>query len=285
MLKFINLISGGGSTNLAVLLAERPGGKLYGLTKTIAIISSDSKAKGIERAKEAGFPEKDIHLVEPKKGNLAKQLLEIFKRYRPDYFHQLGWMSLTPLEVIKNYQGLNQHLGPGGKWMYGARRICAHMIFCQRIGELRPIPIFCQWVEREYDKGNVIYLRYEELRANETPEGAAERLLVIEHQVQIEGRWLVARGTFKEEPVPKIAKNPEEEKILFDADMLQQLGPFGIAKHVLKYKDKKFNELTKLGKADLVGVSNLLMTESGKKLGKGKIDYVKDFFESALLGK
>jgi len=217
MLKFTNLISGGGSTNLAIVKAERSGGRLYGLTKTIAIISSDSKAKGIERVKEAGFPEKDIFVVEPKKGNLAKQLLEIFERYKPDYYHQLGWMPLTPLEVIKNYQGLNQHLGPGGKWMYGVRRICAHMIFCQRIGELRPIPIFCQRVAPEYDKGNVIYLRYEGLRANETSEEAAERLLVIEHQVQIEGRLRLARGVFKEEPVPKIAKNPEEEKILFEA--------------------------------------------------------------------
>jgi len=217
MLKFTNLISGGGSTNLAIVEAERSGGRLYGLTKTIAIISSDSKAKGIERVKEAGFPEKDIFVVEPKKGNLAKQLLEIFERYKPDYYHQLGWMPLTPLEVIKNYQGLNQHLGPGGKWMYGVRRICAHMIFCQRIGELRPIPIFCQRVAPEYDKGNVIYLRYEGLRVNETPEEAAERLLVIEHQVQIEGRLRLARGAFKEEPVPKIAKNPEEEKILFEA--------------------------------------------------------------------
>jgi len=32
---------------------------------------------------------------------LAKQLLKIFDRHRPDYFHQLGWMPLTPLKVIK----------------------------------------------------------------------------------------------------------------------------------------------------------------------------------------
>ena len=92
-----------------------------------------------------------------------------------------------------------------------------HMIFCQRIGELRPIPIFCQRVAPEYDKGNVIYLRYEELRDNEIPEEAAKRLLAIEYYVQIEGRLRLARGTFKEEPVPKIAKNLEEEKILFGA--------------------------------------------------------------------
>lgn len=217
MLKFINLISGSGSTNLAVLEAEKPGGKLYGLTKTVAIISSDPEARGIERAKEVGFPEKDIHLVFPEKGNLAKQILEIFDKYKPDYFHQLGWMPLTPLELLKHYKGLNQHLGPGGKWMYGIRRIYAFFLFCQRIGERRKIPIFCQWVAPEYDKGKVIYLKYEELKPGETPEEAAEKLLKIEHYVQIEARYCLARGNFKEEPIPKIAKNLEEEKILLSA--------------------------------------------------------------------
>lgn len=202
---------------MAVLEAEKPGGKLYGLTKTSAIISSDLKAKGIESSKESGFPEKDIFVVSPEKGNLAEQILEIFDRYRPDYFHQLGWLPFTPLEVIKRYQGLNQHMGPGGKWMYGVRRIYAHIVFCQRIGQWRPLPIFCQRVAPEYDKGNVIYIRYEEIKPNETPEEAAERLLVIEHYVQIEGRHRLAKGNFKEESVPRIAKNPEEEKILMEA--------------------------------------------------------------------
>lgn len=217
MLKFINLISGSGSTNLSVIEAEKPGGKLYGLTETVAIISSDARAKGIERAKSAGFPEKALFVVSPQKGNLAKQLLEIFDRYKPDYFHQLGWLPLTPLEVLKHYHGLNQHLGPGGKWMYGVRRIYAHTIFCQKIGEWRPIPIFCQRVAPQYDKGNVVYLRYEDIKPNEAPEQAAERLLAIEHYVQIEGRYRLAKGSFKEEPVPKIARNPQEEKILFAA--------------------------------------------------------------------
>ena len=215
MLKFINLISGSGSTNLAIIEAENPGGRLFELTKTVAIISSDPKAKGIERAEEAGFPEKDIFIVDPKE-NSTKQLLAIFEKYKPDYFHQLGWMPLTPLEVIKSYQGLNQHMGPGGKWMFGVRRIYSHIVFCKKIGEWRPIPVFCQRVAPEYDKGNVIYVRYEEIKPNETAEQAAERLLAIEHYVQIEGRYRLAKGTFEEEPVPKIAKNPEEEKILIE---------------------------------------------------------------------
>ena len=214
MLRIVNLISGSGSTNLAIIEAESSGRKLDGLVETVAMIFSDPKSEGIEKVKNKAFPADDIYVVEPNKGNLAEQLLKILDKYKPDYFHQLGWMPLIPLKVIKRYKGLNQHLGPGGKWMYGVRRIYAHMRFCEIIGENRPIPVFCQRVAPKYDEGNVIYLQYENILPGETPEIAGERLLNIEHQVQIEALRRLATNSYKEEPVPKIARNPEEEKIL-----------------------------------------------------------------------
>ena len=217
MLRIINLVSGNGSTNLAIIQAESPGGKLHGLVKTVAMIFSNSKSKGIEKAKNAGFPADDICLLDQKKGNLADQLLKILDRYKPDYFHQLGWMPLTPLEIIERYNGLNQHLGPGGKWMYGVRRIYAHMRFCEMIGEKQPIPVFCQKVAPKYDEGEMIYARYENILPGETPEEAAERLLNIEHQVQIEALYCLATNSCKLQSAPKIALNPEEEKFLFEA--------------------------------------------------------------------
>lgn len=217
MLRMVNLISGSGTTNLAILKAEQPGGKLSGLTETVAIISSSSKAEGIKLAKEFGFPATDIYVVDPDREDLTKQLLKIFDKYKPDYFHQLGWMPLTPVKVLERYRGLNQHLGPGGRWMYGIRRIYAHIRFCEMIGEKRPIPIFIQMVAPKYDEGEVIYLRYEDLLPSETPGGAAERLKEIEHRVQIEGLRRLAVGDYQLQPVPKIAKNPKEEELLFQA--------------------------------------------------------------------
>lgn len=214
MLKVVNLISGNGSTNLAIIQAERPEGKLYGLVETVAMIFSNSEANGIQVAKNEGFPARDIWAVYLDKGNLASQLLKILDRYKPDYFHQVGWMPFTPPEVIGRYKGLNQHLGPGGKWMYGTRRIYAHMRFCEMVGENRPIPVFCQRVAPRYDEGDTIYIQYENILPNEIPEEVAERLLNIEHQVQIEALRRLATGTFELQPVPKLAQNPEEEKIL-----------------------------------------------------------------------
>lgn len=217
MLKIVNFISGSGSTNLAVIRAERPGGKLYGLVETVAIVSSNPAAAGIQKAKEEEFPSRHIRVVPSSGKEFASQLLKILEEYQPDYFHQLGWMPLTPSEVIGRYKGLNQHLGPGGKGMRGVRRIYAHRRFCEIIGEQRPIPIFCQRVTSKFDEGDVVCLHYEDILPNETPEQAAKRLLVIEHQVQIEALYLLAMGLVKTQPVPKLALNPEEERILLAA--------------------------------------------------------------------
>ena len=99
--------------------------------------------------------------------------------------------------------------------MYGIRRIYAHIRFCEITGESLPIPVFCQRVVSKYDEGNTIYVQYENILSGETPEEAAERLLSIEYQVQIEALRRLATDSYEEQPVPKLAINSEEEKILF----------------------------------------------------------------------
>ncbi|PIU78009.1 MAG: hypothetical protein COS72_03755 [Candidatus Moranbacteria bacterium CG06_land_8_20_14_3_00_43_56] len=162
MITTVNLISGGGSTNLAILEAQKPGGKLHGLVKTVAIISSNPMAGGIKKVIDAGFPQKNIYVIDSKRDNLGQQLLEIMDIYRPDYFHQLGWEPYTPDYVTERFQGLNQHLGPGGRFMYYERRIYAQLWFCKKIGEKRPIPVFCQYAHKDYDDGDVVYVHYED---------------------------------------------------------------------------------------------------------------------------
>lgn len=209
MLNMVNLITGGGSTCLEMLKAEGKDGVLAGLTKTRAIVSSFANAKGITKAIEFGFPKKDIYVVDPTK-NLAEQLLTIFSHYDVDYFRQLGWMPQTPAKVLQRYKGTNQHFGPGGKWMYGVRRVYAHKRFCEAVGENLPIPVFCQLVASEYDEGGIIHVEYVQVNFLKTPETIADELLPIEHRVQIEGSRKLALGIAKIEPVPQIARNEEE---------------------------------------------------------------------------
>lgn len=217
MIRTVNLISGGGSTNLAVLEAQKPGGVLNGRVETVAIISSNPNASGIQKAIDAGFSDKNIHVIDPKT-DLVGYLLRVLDRYKPEYFHQLGWMPLTPAEVINRYIGLNQHLGPGGRWMYGVRRIYALMRFESLIGETRLLPVFCQRVAPEYDAGNIIYARWVRMAIDESAEQVAKRVLPIEHQVQIEALWRLATGeTIKERSVPGIARNKKQVELLLQA--------------------------------------------------------------------
>lgn len=212
----VNLISGGGSTNLASLEAQKPGGILDGLVQTVAIICNNSKAAGIQRAIDFGFPKNNIHLVARAKGDLGEQIVEILEKYHPDFYHQLGWMPKMPDSVTKHFRGLNQHLGPGGDFMYGERRLYAHIRFCEMISEKRPVPIFCQFVANSvYDDGDVILARFEDIRDGETIEKAAKRFLLIEHEVQIEALYRLATGVAKSMPVPRVYETPEE-KLLMD---------------------------------------------------------------------
>lgn len=211
----VDLISGGGSTNLAILEAQKPGGRLHSLVETVAIICNNSKAAGIQRAIKAGFPEENIHLVSRAKGDLGEQIVEILRKYNADFYHQLGWMPWMPDSVTTRFKGLNQHLGPGGEFMYGERRLYAHIRFCEMIGEKRPVPIFCQVVDPIYDNGDIIYVKFEDILEGETIEGAAKRFLPIEHEVQIEALYRLATGTAEPIPVPRVYKTPEE-KLLMD---------------------------------------------------------------------
>lgn len=214
----VNLISGGGSTNLAILEAQKPGGRLYDLVETEAIVSSNPNAAGIERAVSAGFPRGRIYSVDSESDDFGERLLDIFDMYNPDIFHQLGWEPWTPTCVIESYQGLNQHLGPGGKWMYYQRRVFAHLWFCKKIGEKRPIPIFCQYVGKGYDEGDAIYVvYYANFQQDEAPEEISARLLPIEHKVQIEGLYLLATKQAKPIPVPRVYEfGNKEEQLLMD---------------------------------------------------------------------
>lgn len=214
MLRNVHFISDAGSTSLAILKVQKPGGKLENYVRTVAIVCNNPGAEGIRIARENGFSPEDIHLVNSRGEELSRQLLEILKRYDPDYFHQLGWMPLTPKAVIEKYQGLNQHLGPGGGQMRGERRIYVFMRFCELIGQKRPIPIFCQRVAPKLDEGEIIYIRYENIFPGETAKEVNDRLMTVEHEVQIEALYRLARNIQTPMPVPKIARTPMEEEFL-----------------------------------------------------------------------
>ncbi len=74
----------------------------------------------------------------------------------------------------------------------------------------------------------------------------------------------------------------KEAKILFDADMIQQISPFGITKGLfIKYSvyKKHFKKgLLEVKKTLTEDAYKNIFTKTGKKLAKERIKYLKDFF-------
>jgi phosphoribosylglycinamide formyltransferase-1 len=165
-MKIAILISGSGSTAQAVIQATQ-NGVLYGLIDPVLVIASNSKASGIQKVLQRGIPVEIISREQISKEVLADRLLQLFSTYEVEMVSQNGWLPLTPSAVITKFYHriINQHPGPldpgyadfGGRGMYGARVLCARIIYCMLTKEKNPwTEATTHFVTEEYDKGEII---------------------------------------------------------------------------------------------------------------------------------
>lgn len=73
-----------------------------------------------------------------------------------------------------------------------------------------------------------------------------------------------------------------EDKVVFDADMIQQRSAFGIAKQFELLKDLTFVEKVKTARAQLRKAHDLVITKSGREMVEKRRKYVEDFFDGVL---
>jgi len=85
-------------------------------------------------------------------------------------------------------------------------------------------------------------------------------------------------------PWNKDAEMPQtiEDKVVFDADMIQQRGAFGIVKNLDEFKDLGFLERVKKARDQLRKAHDLVMTNSGKEMVGKRMKYVEEFFDEVL---
>lgn len=79
--------------------------------------------------------------------------------------------------------------------------------------------------------------------------------------------------------------NTPEAKVLFDADMIQQLSEFGIIKHAINYGTdiyKNYKEGLVKSRDSLFKAYNLIITENGRKMAEKGYKFVKDFYKNLL---
>lgn len=203
------------------------------------IISSSSSAGGIEKARHLGIPEKDIVIIDPnnfrgadKKLDLEGFGLEILKELKGHgvtVVTQNGWMPLTPESVIDAYQGaiFNQHPGPvpefGGQGMYGRRVHAARLLFTRMTKRDGWTEAIAQRVHRDFDQGVVVKSERVDIFPEDTVDTLQQRVLPVEHRVQIELLRDVVAGNVKETTRREKLVYPEEEQVLLVAKRVAKL--------------------------------------------------------------
>ncbi len=77
----------------------------------------------------------------------------------------------------------------------------------------------------------------------------------------------------------------KEAQVLCDADMIQQLSPFGIIKHAIRYRELFNNDyqagLKKIWEK-LMKAYNVIITDNGRKMAEEGYKFVKDFYKDLL---
>ncbi|MEX2028108.1 MAG: formyltransferase family protein [Candidatus Curtissbacteria bacterium] len=224
-MRLASLISGGGTTMEAIGKACKSGEIPFELA---CVISSNSDAGGIQKAKKIGLSPKDILVINPKdfreEGKInhekfGEAILSELKARKVDVVLQNGWYPRTPDSVTDAYRGMifNQHPGPlpefGGRGMFMGPVHAAVLEFRKLTrGELWT-EVVAQRVERDMDAGAVVKSARVEILPGDTPEILQQRALPFEHRVQIELLKDIANGSVHEVTRPSMVL-PGEEEIL-----------------------------------------------------------------------
>ena len=156
------------------------------------ILTNNSQAGVIERAQVAKVP---VHVFNRQEFYDTENVLEKLKEYAVDYIVLAGFLWLIPTSLIENFSQhiLNIHpaLLPkyGGKGMYGMN---VHRAVIENNENQSGITI--HEVDKEYDRGQIIFQATCDILPDDTPESLAAKIHELEYQhfPAIVENWIVA---------------------------------------------------------------------------------------------
>lgn len=202
-LRLLELISGSGTTADAINAACHNGGPLFGKIQPVLVIASRPDADGLAKTKARGVPTLVIPPSQPAE-QFGEQILIACRDWSVDLIGQYGWHPLTPANVIDAFPDrmINQHPAPvpefGGLGMFGRRVHCARLLYARQVKRDYWTMAIAQRVAPEFDAGAVLHGRVVKILPDDDPISLQQRVLPIEHQVQIEMLTMVFEGTVRE---------------------------------------------------------------------------------------
>ena len=185
------LLSGSGTT-LENFFERIEDGSLP--AEVVCVVSSLSKAYGLERARGRGVP--TAVCVRKRSGSVREYSEAVFAeidRHSPDLVCLAGFMVL--IEIPERYAGRVMNVHPAlipsfcGDGMYGH---FVHEAVIER--GVRVTGCTVHFVDNEYDHGPIILQRAVEVMDDDTPDSLAERVQAAEREAYPEAVRLYAGG-------------------------------------------------------------------------------------------
>ncbi|HET9064911.1 MAG TPA: phosphoribosylglycinamide formyltransferase [Gemmatimonadales bacterium] len=167
--------SGRGSNLLALgdALARRPE------EAAIVAVLSDRDAPALELARQRGWPA--IRLLTPAE---PLEMTSALRACRADLLVLAGYLRLIPSEVVQEWQGRIINIHPsllprhGGVGMYG-RRVHAAVLAAGDTTSGATVHL----VDEVFDRGEILAQGTVPVRAEDSPESLAARVLEVEHRL------------------------------------------------------------------------------------------------------
>ncbi|HZD04887.1 MAG TPA: phosphoribosylglycinamide formyltransferase, partial [Longimicrobiales bacterium] len=176
------VFASGSGTNFQVLLdREAAGGASW---RTRLLVSDRSDAGALERARRAGVEVLVIPVKGREPGEVEDDTLAALKGAGIDVVFLAGYLRLIPAAVVAGWRRRILNIHPallpafGGKGMYGRRVHEAVLASGARVsGPTVHI------VDERYDEGAILAQWPVPVRAGDTPESLAARVLAVEHRL------------------------------------------------------------------------------------------------------
>lgn len=183
-----------GGSDLQEIIDGCKTGKIH--AKVAVVISNNGNSMALQRAENEKIP--CYHLSAKQSGSeeiLAEEILDVLSKYNIDMIFLAGYMRLLHISILQKYHNRIFNIHPallpkfGGKGMYGMN--VHNAVIQAHEGETG---ITIHRVNAEYDSGEIVAQTKVPVRADDTAETLAARVLEREHEFLIEVISDIASG-------------------------------------------------------------------------------------------
>jgi phosphoribosylglycinamide formyltransferase 1 len=202
----LGLLASHGGSNLQAILDACRTGRLA--ADPCVVIANNSDAPGLERARRAGVPA--FHLsshTHPEPDRLDAEIKATLESHAVNLVVLAGYMKKLGPRTLERYRGRVLNIHPallpqfGGQGMYG-RRVHEAVIAARETISGATVHL----VDAQYDHGPIVAQREVAIRADDTPDTLAARVLEVEHELYVDTLIRIARGEIE---IPGLVKGGE----------------------------------------------------------------------------